>query len=27
VDANQSTDQIWKAIRVRLDQVLESKGL
>jgi dTMP kinase len=27
VDANQSTDQIWKAIQVRLDQVLESKGL
>jgi dTMP kinase len=27
VDANQSPDQIWKAIQVRLDQVLESKGL
>jgi dTMP kinase len=27
VDANQSPDQIWSAIQVRLDQVLESKGL
>jgi dTMP kinase len=27
VDANQSPDQIWNAIQVRLDQVLESKGL
>ena len=27
VDANQPPDEIWKAIQVRLDQVLESKGL
>lgn len=27
VDANQPPEEIWKAIQVRLDQVLESKGL
>jgi dTMP kinase len=27
VDANQSPDQIWSAIQIRLDEVLESKGL
>jgi dTMP kinase len=27
VDANQATEKIWEAILVRLDKVLESKGL
>jgi len=27
VDANQAPEKIWQAILVRLDEVLESKGL
>jgi dTMP kinase len=27
VDANQAPDQIWNSLQIRIDQVLESKGL